>query len=216
MAEPAKKIFFNYSSSEKDTVMLTNLCLHFAVLRDKVSLWHKGKLIPGDDIKVTMEKNLDDSNAAVHLLSINYETEADCTDIMQRSISLHKKNVPVLISYFDWESDDTLTQLKEALLPHDHEPVDAHPNFDKVYTEIVQSVKNDLFNDSTRISFNQRGYYYLLAGIALVAGICTSVWVNNEFDSILVTLLVFAMFLITSLFILRKIFFPVSVSTNKS
>jgi hypothetical protein len=180
-----------------------------------VSLWHKEKIIPGDDIKKTVEKNLDESTAAVHLLSIAYETEEDCTDILQRCISQHKKNIPVLLSSFDWESDNTLVQMKDEILPHDHQPVDTHPNFNMVYTEIVQAVKNDLFNDNSKIRFNQRGFYFALAGLVLVAGFFISLWANNVFNSILITLLVFGMFVVTAFFVLRKIFFPVSVSTSK-
>ena len=213
--QSAKKIFFNYSDLPEDVVMAKNLCLHFAVLKDKVSIWHKDKIIPGDDRKKVLDINLADSTAAVHLLSIAYENQKDCTDIMDKSISGHKKNIPVLLSSFDWESDATLVQLKDEILPHDHRPVDTHTNFNAVYTEIVQSVKNDLFNDNSKVKFNQRGFYYALAGLVLVVGVLASYWTNDVFDSVTITLLVFLMFIIASFFILRKIFFPVSVSTSK-
>ena len=214
--QPVKKIFFNYSDQAEDVVMMKNLCLHFAVLKDKVSLWHKEKIIPGDDRKKLVEKNLAESSAAVHLLSIAYETQDDCTDILQRCISEHKKNIPVLLSSFDWESDDALVKMKDELLPQDHQPVDTHANFNAVYTEIVQRVKNDLFNDNSKIKFNQRGFYFALAGLVLIAGFFVSLWVNTIFDSISIALLTCCMFIICSLFVLRKIFFPVSVSTSKS
>ena len=214
--QTAKKLFFNYSNDENDVIMMNNLCLHFAVLRDRISIWHKDKILPGAEIKKALDLNLSDSAAAIHLLSSNYESEDDCTDILEKSISLNKRNFPVLLRNFAWEQDPLLKKMEDEILPHDHRPLNSHKDADDVYTEIVQSVSDDLFNDGKKIKFNQRGYYFLLAGVALVAGFGASLWVNSLFGSIRITMLVFAMFLLTAVFILRKIIFPVSVSTSKS
>lgn len=212
---PLKKIFFNYSGEEEDIKMTQDLCLYFAVLKDKVSLWHKDKIMPGDVIKDALIKNLDDADAAVHILSIAYENEASCKEILDRAIEQHKKNIPVLVSTFPWEFDEVLLQLKEEILPHDHKAVDLHTNPHVVFTEIVYSVKNKLFGAGPNLKFNERSYYFLLAGIALAAGFIAAWFTNNIFGSLAVTLLAFSMFACTALFILRKIIFPTSVSTSK-
>ena len=210
-----KKIFFNYSGQEQDVVMMTNLSLHFAVMKDRLSLWHKGKIVAGEEIKTALDKNLADADATIHLLSINYVTENDCMEVLQHSIEQHKKNIPVLLSSFDWESDKTLSKMEDEILPLDHQPVDVHPNFNAVYTEIVQSVRRDIFGDDRPVKFNHRGHYLLLAGLLLVAGLFAAWFTNNAFGSIIISLLSFTLFVIAALFVLRKIIFPTSVSTNK-
>jgi len=210
-----KKIFFNYADQKEDTEMMQNLCLFFAVLKDKVLLWHKDKILPGDVRKDALNKNLDDSDAAIHLLSNSYENEPGCKEILNRSLQQNKKNIPVLISTFPWEMDNTLLQLKNDLLPHDKKPVNSNSKPEVVYTEIVRSVKKDLLGDETKLSFNDRWYYYILAAIALAAGFFAAYWTNDIFNSLTITLLVFLLFAVTALFILRKIIFPTSVTTYK-
>ncbi len=209
-----KKIFFNSSSQVEDTKTTEDLCLFFAVLKDKVSLWHKDKIIPGDDRKLSLNKNLDDSDVAIHLLSNDYENEPVCAEIMNKSIEQHKKNIPVLVSTFPWELDDILLQLKKELMPHDLVPLNRQPNREIIYTEIVKNVNNELLGGS-KISFNDRWYYILLAAIACIAGFFAAFYANDIFGSLTIALLVFLMFIFTALFILRKIIHPVSVSTNK-
>lgn len=210
-----KKIFFNYSGEEKEIIMTNNLCLHFVVLKDKISIWHKGKIFPGDVVKDELEKNLEDSQAAVHLLSAAYENDDDCTDILQRSLEGNKKNIPVLLTSFDWESDAKLLPLKAAMLPQDKRAVDLHPNQNLVYTEIVKSVKKDLLGDDSKLSFNDRGYYFILAAIALLVGFVAAWYTNVLFGSFTISLLVFLLFVAAALFVIRKIIFPVSVTTYK-
>lgn len=211
----AKKIFFNYAGDEEDIKMTQDLCLYFAVLKDRVSIWHKDKIMPGDVIKDALIRNLENADAAVHILSNAYENEENCREILARSIQLNKKNIPVLISSFPWEFDETLVTLKEELLPRDLKPVDLHNNIHVVFTEIVRSVKDKLFGVDVKLRLNERSFYYLLAGFALVAGFVASFFTYHIFGSLAITLLTFLMFICTALFILRKIIFPTSVSTNK-
>ena len=211
-----KKIFFNSSSQEEDIKAADDLCLFFAVLKDKVSLWHKDKIMPGDDRNIALDQNLNDSDVAIHLLSNAYENEPLCAEIMSKSIEQHKKNIPVLVSTFPWELDDTLVQLKEEFVPHDLVPLSRRTDDDKraVYTGIVKDVNNELLG-AGKISFNDRGYYFLLSGIALVAGFFAAWYTNDIFGSLTMTLLVFLMFIFVALFIVRKVIHPTSVSTYK-
>lgn len=210
-----KKIFFNYSDEAEDAKMMRNLCLHFSVLKGKVELWHKGKMRPGDPVNETMSSNLNDADAALHLLSISYAAEDDCMDLLEQGIQQNKKNIPVLLSSFDWQSVDSIKQLQEELLPHDHKPVDVHSNYNEVYTEIVQTVKKDILGIEGNAGFNDRGYYYALSGILLGIGFFVTRWANKEFDHLGITLGVFTLFIIAAIFILRNIIFPTSISTSK-
>ena len=209
------KIFFNYADQKDDTAIMEDLYLFFSVLKDKIFLWHKAKILPGDDIKDALNKNLDDSDATVHLLSNSYENEAGCKEILNRSIQQNKKNIPVLLSTFPWELDEKLVQLKKDFLPPDHVPIDLQPNKKVTYTQIVRSVNKDLLGNHAEVSFNDRWFYFLLSAVALLAGFFAAYWANNIFGSLAVVLLVFLLFVLTALFILRKVIFPTSVLTNK-
>ncbi len=210
-----KKIFFNYSADPDDGKMMRNLCLHFSVLKNNVELWHKGKILPGDVIEESLRKNLDDSDLALHLLSISYAAEDQCVSLLEEGIVNHKKNVPVLLSSFDWQSMDSIRQLENELLPGDHKPVDTHPNYNEIYTEIVIAVKQDLLGIDTKTGTTDRLYFYLLAGVLLTVGSVLAYWANGLFNNLGITLMVFAMFVFAAVFILRKIIFPTSVSTSK-
>lgn len=210
-----KKIFFNYSADPEDAKMMRNLCLHFSVLKNKVELWHKGKIMPGDVIEESLRRNLDDSDLALHLLSISYVTEDQCVSLLEEGMEHQIKNVPVLLSSFDWQSMDSIRQLENELLPGDHKPVDTHPDYNKIYTEIVVAVKKDLLGIDTKTGNTDRLYFYLLAGVMLAVGSALAFWANNLFGKLGITLMVFAMFVFAAVFILRKIIFPTSVSTSK-
>ena len=211
-----KKIFFNYSNESEDVKMMCNLCLHFAVLKDKVELWHKGKILPGDTIDETIHKNFNDSDAAMHLLSLSYAAEDDCMELLKEGMDQRKENIPVLLSSFDWESDTNIKQLKEKLLPHDHKPIDIHSNYNEMYTEIVRTVKREVLGIKGEVKFNTRSFYYILAAASLVAGGFVANWANSIFGNLGITLAVFSLFIIAALFTLRKIIFPTSISTSKS
>jgi hypothetical protein len=210
-----KKIFFNYSDEAEDAKMMRNLCLHFSVLKDKVDLWHKGRILPGDTVNETQSVNLNNADAVMHLLSISYAAEDDCMKLLDQGVQQHKKNIPVLLSSFDWESVDAINKLREDLLPHDHKPVDVHPNYNEVYTEIVQTVKKDVLGIETKAGPNGRMFYYVLSGLILVVGSVVTIGTKSFFDNLGITLGIFALFIIAAIFTLRHIIFPTNISTSK-
>jgi len=211
-----KKIFLNYSDEADDKKMMQNLCIHLSILKD-VDLWHKGRMLAGDAVESTMLSNLQESDAVLHLLSISYcQEEEECMLLLDKGIEQQKENIPVLISSFAWEEIPEIKKLEDRLLPHDHIPIDGHPdNYNAVYTEIVRTVKHDVLGVEGAVKVDQRGYYYLLAGLALAIGIGAAVWVNSEFHQLGITLGIFTLFILTALFSLRKLIFPTGISTFK-
>jgi TIR domain len=210
-----KKIFFNYSDEAEDAKMMRNLCLHFSVLKDKVDLWHKGKILPGDTVDEELSFNLNNADAVLHLLSISYAAEDDCMELLDQGIKQDKNNIPVLLSSFDWQSVDPIKQLEEKLLPQDHKPVDVHPNYNEVYTEIVQTVKKDVLGMEGKAGSGGRIFYYILSALILAVGSLVTIWANNIFNHLGITLGVFALFVISAFLTIRKIIFPTSISTSK-
>lgn len=211
-----KKIFFNYADEAEDKKMMCNLCLHFAVLKNDLELWHKGKILPGDVVNDSLSRNFKDSDAALHLLSISYATEDQCVNLLNQGIQLHKKNIPVLLSSFDWESLKPVQELKDELLPEDHQPIDTHQNSNAAYTGIVRAVKKEVLGIESNEPENERPFYYMVAALALLTGVGVSVWMQKELEHIGLTLGVFSLFILTALFALRKIIYPTTVSTLKT
>jgi hypothetical protein len=136
-------------------------------------------------------------------------------ELLKQGIKQDKNNIPVLLSSFDWESVDPIKKLEEKLLPQDHKPVDVHPNYNEVYTEIVQSVKKDVLGIETKTGSNGRMIYYVLSGLILLIGSVLSLSTKDFFNNPGITLGIFGLFIIAAFFTIRKIIFPISISTSK-
>src|SRR5688572_5815954 len=129
MPAQKKKLFLNYANSHPDDVALfNNLALHLSILKDKIDPWFRGKILAGEVMDDVIKANLKNADAVIHLLSIHFENEAQCVELLKNSLKEKKKNFPILISSFDWESDTTLMSLKDEILPSDGRPIDAYPN----------------------------------------------------------------------------------------
>ena len=211
-----KKIFFCYSDNENDQRQFTNLCLHFSVLQDKAELWYKSKLKGGDETDEIIQQKVAESDIFLHLLSVHYFNDANCKKQFDVSVSDKKVLIPVLLSSFDWQSDENLKKFEDEILPEDKRAIDLHPNFNAVCTEIVQNVKKVVFGEnSVRKSNNGRTFYWLLAALILVIGGLSSVFVYNLFNDLIIPIIVFLMFLSIDLFILRNLLFPTNISSLK-
>ena len=209
-----KKIFFSYS--ENDQRQFNNLCLHFSVLQDKAEFWYKAKLSGGDNRQEVIQQKVSESDIFLHLLSVNYVNDADCRKQFASSVSGNKILIPVLLSSFDWESDENFSRLKDEILPEDKRPVDLHENFNEVCTEIVQTVKHVVYGEKIPPkNKNSRAFYWILAAIVLIIGSLTSVYVYSLFDDWMIPVIVFLMFVSIDLLILRKLLFPTNISSVK-
>lgn len=211
-----KKIFFCYSDNESDQRQFTNLCLHFSVLQDKAEFWYKSKLKGGDDVDEITQKKVAESDVFLHLLSVHYLNDADCKKQFESSVSNKKVLIPVLLSSFDWQSDENLKKLSEEILPEDKKAIDLHPNFNEVCTEIVQNVRKVVFEEIVpKKSNNSRAFYWILASIILVIGGLASIFVYNLFKDFIIPIIVFLMFVSIDLLILRNLIFPTNISSLK-
>lgn len=211
-----KKIFFCYSDNETDQRQFTNLCLHFSVLQDKAELWYKSKLKGGDDTEEIIKQKVAESDIFLHLLSVHYLNDANCKKQLELSLTDKKVLIPVLLSSFDWQSDENLKKFEDEILPEDKRAIDLHPNFNEVCTEIVQNVKKVVFGEnSVRKSNNSRAFYWILATIILIIGALSSVFVYKLFNDFIIPIIVFLMFLSIDLLILRNLLFPTNISTVK-
>src|SRR5688572_4588524 len=164
MSSAKKKLFLNYANSHPDDIALfKNLALHLSIIKDKIDPWFKRKILAGEVRDDVIHANLKDADAVIHLLSIHFENEAQCVELLKNSIRDNKKNIPILISYFDWESDVVLVSLKDEILPRDGNPIDAYPNSNKILAAVVKKVRSEIFNeDYSDKKMSTRNFYYIL------------------------------------------------------
>jgi TIR domain len=211
-----KKIFFCYSDNENDQRQFTNLCLHFSVLQDKAELWYKAKLIGGDNTDEVIQQKVSESDIFLPLLSVHYLNDANCQKQFETSISDKKILIPVLLSSFDWQSDEHLKNLGQEILPEDKRAIDLHENFNEVCTEIVQNVKKVVFGEKiAKKNDNSRTFYWILAAIILIIGGLSAVFVYKLFQDFIIPVIVFLMFVSIDLLILRNLLFPTNISSLK-
>jgi hypothetical protein len=213
MAEK-KKIFFTYS--DKDETQFNNLYLHFSVLQDKAELWYKDKLLGGDNTEESIKQKLSESDILLHLLSVYSANDTACNQQVEYSVSAQKRVIPVLLSSYNWKTDNNFSRFEANILPEDKQPIDLHQNFNEVCTEIVQDIKQSVFGEKlSQKKTSSRAFYWILGSLVLLIGILTSVCVYKLFTDLLIALIVFLMFVSIDLLILRKLLFPTNISSLK-
>lgn len=216
MPSSRKIVFLNYSNSADDIIMHRNFRLHLSVFKDKIGSWSKDDIDGGINKKEAIDDNLKKADAVIHLLSIHFENEEQCVELLKNSVKDKKKNYPILISSFDWESDDTLINLRDELLPKDGKPLDTHSNFNATFAEMVKIIRTEILGEKeSAVKVNGRSFYYILSGFILLIGGITSYYVYDQLNNISLTLIVFLMFCCIILFVLRKIVFPTNISALK-
>lgn len=217
MSVTKKILFLNYADSHPDDVkMFNNLSLHLSILKDKVEAWSIAKIMGGDVKEEMINTNFKNADAVIHLLSVHFENENQCLKLLENSIRENKKIIPILISSFDWESDASLANLKDEILPEDKKPVDSYNNHNEILTEIVKLIRVEVFGDSIpEPRKSDRGFYYILAAIVFLTGCTTTWWVYSTFHKISICIMVFLMFCCIILFVLRKVLFPTNISSIK-
>lgn len=212
---PKKILFLNYADSHPDDVkMFNNLSLHLSILKDKAEAWSKGRILAGEVTDAAIIENFKKADAIIHLLSVHFENEKSCLQLLENSIKENKKIIPILISSFDWESDAVLRELQNRFLPENKEPVDSFTNNNEILTEIVKLIRAEIFGDKiSEARKSDHGFYYLLSAIVFLAGCAATYWVQTTFHQFSISIMIFLMFSCIILFVLRKILFPTNISS---
>lgn len=120
------KVFIISSGSEKDDEYLSGMqeMLKFYHQRGVIEQWDATKMLAGSYIKDAMQKNLEESDIVVGLISIDYLINDDEPDQRQRpgyqpdlrksmvlqrmAIAQNKHFVPLIIRHCPWEAEDDI------------------------------------------------------------------------------------------------------------
>lgn len=228
MATP-KKIFFSYSNQEEDLQLYTKINRHFAGYSKigLVGIIDRAELFRTTSDREQALEEIRKADLAVPLLSIDYVTDEECLQQLEKAASSQVKIVPVLLRDFDWEAHQNITRYKSQMLPDDLSPVEKHitedQNDDTVFKEIAQSVKAIILPEIGSMEFQKPAgtFYYILAALVIIIGIIASVIVYRETEDlgsteqILFASLCFLMFGCIALIALKNILFPNKASLKR-
>lgn len=108
-----------------------------------ISTWHDRKILPGDEFGSEIDKNLEDSNIVLLLVSPYFIDSDYCYDIeMKRALEKHKNGesrvIPIILEHCDWHPAPFGNLLA---LPKDGNPVTEYPNQNKAFTEIAKGIR---------------------------------------------------------------------------
>ncbi len=116
--------------------------------RGKISKWNTNQIVAGSSISGTLERELQEAQIIVLLVSADYLASDRCYDIQEKAINLGKRILPVIIRHCLYEDDDFIHE--HAKLPQQNgvlTPVAAWENQDSALAQIaghIRSVAKDL------------------------------------------------------------------------
>lgn len=139
----ALTLFISYSHADES--LKNELLKHLAPLKrlKLIEAWHDRKLKAGDDLDHEISTNLEKSDIAVFLLSVDFINSQYCYDVeLEKALELHSKGslvvVPVVLRSCLWQH----TPLAKLLaLPRDGKAVSAWSDRDEALTDVVEGLR---------------------------------------------------------------------------
>ncbi|MGA7498026.1 MAG: toll/interleukin-1 receptor domain-containing protein [Isosphaeraceae bacterium] len=140
---PAIRLFYSYS--HKDEELRKELEEHLSLLRRQgvISGWHDRMIGAGEEWKGQLDKNLEEAQIILLLISPSFLASDYCYDIeTKRALERHDKDeatvIPVLLRPVDWEGAPFF---RLQGLPIDLRPVTTWTNRDEAFMNIAQGIR---------------------------------------------------------------------------
>jgi len=137
------KVFISYS--HKDEGYREELERHLSTLRRNgyITTWTDRKIIPGEEWKREIAKELEDAKLILLLISADFLASDYCYEIeMHRALERYEKReavvIPVILRACDW-SDTPFAKLQG--LPVNAQPVKDWADQDKAFLNVVEGIK---------------------------------------------------------------------------
>jgi TIR domain len=139
----AAKVFFSYS--HKDEALRDQLEVQLAMLKREglVESWHDRRMIAGDRLDWEIDRNLNEADIILLLVSPDFLASDYCYKI-EKARALERQQVgearviSVILRPCDWEHTD-LPQF--LVTPKDGKPVTQWPDRDEAFLDIVRSIR---------------------------------------------------------------------------
>lgn len=110
--------------------------------RGKISKWNANQIIAGSSISGTLDRELQEAQIVVLLVSADYLASDRCYDIQEKAINLGKRILPVIIRHCLYEDDDYIND--HAKLPQQNgtlTPVSAWEDKDSAMAQIAGHIR---------------------------------------------------------------------------
>ncbi len=139
----ALKVFFSYA--HQDERLRGKLANHLAVLehRHLIEAWHDHKIQPGDKWRDEIDKNLEEADLILLLITDNFISSKYCYGLeMKRAIERSRTGeaivIPILLRDVYW-SDAPFAELQA--LPSNHKPIASWNDHDKAYASVTRGIR---------------------------------------------------------------------------
>lgn len=120
-----------------------------------ISTWHDRRIVVGEDLNHEIDKNLDDANVILLLVSPYFLASDYCYEIeMKRALERHERDevrvIPVILHPCDWHGAPFG---KLMATPRDGKPISKYPNPHDAFLEIVNAIKDALKYEQDKTEF---------------------------------------------------------------
>jgi hypothetical protein len=141
----ALKVFISYA--HEDEPLRRELQKHLSVLRRQglIEYWHDREILPGSDWAGEIDKQIDEADLIMLLISADFLASDYCYEIeMKRALERHKANeahvIPIILREVDWQGAPFG---KLQALPEGANPVTSSywPNRDEAFANVAKGIR---------------------------------------------------------------------------
>jgi hypothetical protein len=139
----AAKVFISYS--HKDEELRDQLEVQLAMLKREglVEVWHDRRMLAGDRLDWTIDKNLNEADIILLLLSPDFLASDYCYKMekataLQRAQNGEARLISVVLRPCDWKSTDLPSYV---MTPKDAKPVTKWSDRDEAFLDVVQEIR---------------------------------------------------------------------------
>ena len=137
MSEPLK-VFITYS--HKDTAEKDKLKEYLAVMKQQgiITIWNDNEILPGDDWREDISKNLNDSDILLYLVSAASLASENCNKELGIALKKNIRPIPIILEDCDWQNH----QLKgPEALPDKGKPINEWQPESKGWQNVVKGLR---------------------------------------------------------------------------
>jgi hypothetical protein len=134
-----------YSYSHEDEPLRDQLAKHLSLLKRQgvIAAWHDRMIGAGDEWKGEIDKNLEEAQVILLLISPSFLASDYCYDIeMKRAIERNEAGaarvIPVILRSVDWQGSPFA---RLQVLPKDGKPVTLWPDRDEAFTDVAKGIR---------------------------------------------------------------------------
>lgn len=136
------KVFMLNAPKDDNYLQDLNKQLRGLARRGKITQWDPSKIIAGNSISATLDKELNEAQIVVLLVSADYLASDRCYDIQEKAIDLGKTILPVIVRHCLFEDDDYINdQPKLPMQDGEVVPISAWTHPDEAFAQVAAYIR---------------------------------------------------------------------------